>query len=160
MGRIIPYIMEKKCLKPPTTYIYIHVKNKIWISYHIMCKLCSVTHGTLQPIFPSYKNKTSICSWLRWDSYILILHHILHTVRSIGLCYSFWFSLWCYCNDKQITTSNIMHNLNHKDNNIAQKSSNIYITCLWFIVILGVIHDGPCNRRACECIQLLQEQTA
>ena len=110
-------------------YIYVCVwKTKYGyhtVYPHIMCKLCSVTHGTLHPIFPSYKNKTSICSWLRWDSYILILHHILHTVRSIGLCYSLWFSLCCYCNDKQITTSNIMHNLNHKDNNIAQKCSNI-----------------------------------
>jgi len=32
MGRIIPYIMEnKKCLKPPTRYIYIYDYNHIFL---------------------------------------------------------------------------------------------------------------------------------
>ena len=95
-------------------------------------------------------------------------------MTKMGLIYTHITSYIAYCTINRVMlfilifivmllqwqTNNIMHNLNHKDNNIAQKSSNIYITCLWFIVILGVIHDGPCNRRACECIQLLQEQTA
>ena len=63
MGRIIPYIMEYKCSKPPIMFLFVFVSNEIsWQDNIRYCQIvsasaCSVRHlhvlntQALQPIF-------------------------------------------------------------------------------------------------------------